>query len=86
MTEPYVGRVAPAQRVSNRASLGNLVSGFEFARDRRHDLETESLQNLDGIIGGPVQEDSTVRETGVFPLAALSAVTKQTVLKRTVNK
>ena len=32
-----------------------LVSGFEIARDGRYDLEPESLQDLDGIIGAAVQ-------------------------------
>lgn len=53
--EPGSTRDEPSVQSQARHCRLWLVSGFEIARDRRHDLEPESLQDLDSIVGATVQ-------------------------------
>jgi hypothetical protein len=49
-------------------------------------LEAESLQDLDRVVSRTFQEYAAVGKTGILPLTALTAITKQTVFKGTIEK
>lgn len=57
LCSPGLGSASGEPSVQSQAGHFRLwlVSGLEIARDGRHDLEPESLQDLDGVIGGAVQ-------------------------------
>lgn len=76
---------------SNPASKGDIgvkgsMRGSGTCRDGRHNLESESLQHLDGIVGWSIEQDATVRKARVLPFAPLSAVAEQAIFKCTVDK
>ena len=71
------GDAGQARRISRGAVLDNIGRG---------DLEAQSLQDLDGVVSGAIQENAAIGEASVLPLAPLPTIGEQTILERAFEK